>query len=245
MNNKVICVQAFIKEKELSLILEDLEKCINVQNYTLLIFIDSYKDMPWKKPNWVNLNKNTKSFIYNYINSKNSFKKIQLLEPDTNQGPYLGCKNTIDTAFENSDYIIFLEDDVRVSKDFLIYHERVSEINNIFTITGYPMLGLADYTIDAVGKVRLVDWSCSFEFGVNLNIWEKYGYLRGKSVGDYLFAEACRKNGLKSIYPATPRSKRTTFQENSFSLYMCPEKSVEEKDYVLSDNENNIIYYIE
>jgi hypothetical protein len=45
-----------------------------------------------------------------------------LVKSPVNVGPYLGCYNAINTAFETNEFVVFSEDDIVFAKDAILYY---------------------------------------------------------------------------------------------------------------------------
>ena len=108
-NNFVIGVQCFAKIDTLITLLSSLEKCIGVNKYVLVLFLDSCKNAPLENiEKWKLCNKTVQKYIYAYKETNlHKYKDIIILETIINVGPYQGAKSLIDNCFMHSDYIIF------------------------------------------------------------------------------------------------------------------------------------------
>jgi hypothetical protein len=249
MNNYAICINTFIKPKDTQSLLNSLENCIGSKKYNLYISLDSINNMPYNKAEWIGLHKETANYLINYASTKNVFfNNIELVIFNKNYGPYKSCKRIIDIGMQNSDYIIFLEDDCVLSKDFLMYHEYMYENfakqnPSVYTIASSLMYWPKDYSFEdsKINKVNKAEWVPSFEFGITKSVWEKFGSLRGQPPeGDVCFGQSCKDQGMHSLYPLIPRCYRNTYQENSHSAYYAPQKFTEESIPKLSNCDTKI-----
>jgi hypothetical protein len=247
-NNFVIGIQCFVKLEILQLVLEKLEQCYGSNKYTLILFVDSSNNLLYNRPDWIEKNNNVINYIKNYTSNK--FKTIIKHYEKNNLGPYVWCKKTVDLCLDISDYVIFMEDDVIISKDFLLYHEYMfnnyANYNNIFGIASSLMYWPDSYVFDStkIDKVNKASWIPSFEFGMTKTVWDKYGkYRQLQPEGDMYFGQQCKDNNMYCMYPLIPRSYRHTFQDNSYSLYYAPEKQEENKVPQLSSNIENLNYH--
>lgn len=252
MNNHVIGINTFIKTQDTLRLINSLNNCIGVDKYKLCISIDSTNYMAYEnKPEWVDKNIELRNQLIELSQSnKFNFKSIELIILETNRGPYGSCKTIIDHSMKYSDYVIFLEDDCIVSYDFLLYHEYMEQNfaykdPKAYAIASSLMYWPKNYSfgLGKIDKVYKANWVPSFEFGITDKIWQTFGEHRGKfPEGDIYFGQACRDNNMYSFYPMIPRCYRDVYQKDSYSAYYAPEKNIEEKIPVLSENKNNITY---
>lgn len=226
MNNKIICIPTFTKIDTLQQTLKHICLADGSENYTVVIMVDSHKDMPYKnRSDWIIKNNNILEFLDTYI-KKHSFKDLIIIKTPYNYGPYRSCFHLINYCIELSNYVIFLEDDVIIAKDALILYELMFDIqdknNDIFAVSCSSMIkklrSSAEKDIYLLSKAS---WIPSYEFGINKNIWKKYGYIRGNHPGgDVQFGDCCKKSGLYTIFPKVSRCCRIgQYHEDSYSSY--------------------------
>jgi hypothetical protein len=251
--NNIICINTFIKIKDTFLLLDTLNNCVNSHKYQILISIDSTNNMPYlDKNDWIIQNKILKKELIKYIALKKyNFKLINLIILNTNYGPYKACQTIINLGFKFSDYVIFLEDDCVVSKDFLLYHEYmynhyVYKYPKTFAISGSLMYSPEKYDFphSHIDKIYYANWIPSFEFGITYKIWKNFGYLRGlKPEGDIYFGQVCNNLDMHTFYPLIPRCYRNTYQADSYSKYYN-QKTNQNFTTILSNQDTEYMYDI-
>jgi len=252
INNNIICINTFVKIKDVFLLLNTLNNCVNANKYKIFISIDSTNNMPYlHRDHWIVQNKILEKELIKYITSKEyNFKSIDLMILNTNYGPYKSCKTMIDIGFKFSDYIIFLEDDCVVSKDFLLYHEYmynhyVYKHPKTFAISGSSIYipEKYDFPYYHIDKIYYANWVPSFEFGITYKIWKNFGHLREEQEGDIHFAQACNNLDMHTFYPFIPRCYRNVNQKDSNSAYYN-QKNNENLKTILSNQDTELTYDI-
>lgn len=198
-NNFVIGIQCFVKLDILQLVLEKLEQCYGSNKYTLVLFVDSSNNLLYNRPDWIEKNNNVINYIKSYTSDK--FKTIIKYYEKNNLGPYVGCKKTVDLCFQHSDYIIFMEDDSFVSKDYLLYYEYLFDHFMIFddNIFAGSAVSVSCKNKDVTNEVEKVHWINSTEFSITKKIWNEFGHLRSKICGDVEFGYAVKKNNKYTL----------------------------------------------
>lgn len=232
INNYVLAIQAFVKVDTLSYLLQTIPSLIGIEKYTIIIGIDSCNKMRYKnRDHWPEQNKIVKDMVLNFRKSA-PCKKVDIIENDTNMGTAPTCKKIVDHAMNFSDYTIFIEDDIILSKDALLYHEHVFELTksniDVFAISvGGIDLSRINTNIDNLYKLHKLNWVDSAEFGVNKNIWCKYGEIRGQTMGAINFGNACRTDNKYTISPIIKRMCRLGINHpDSYALYYHPKESI-------------------
>ena len=118
--NSCIVVQCFCKPYETIETLKSLEKCIEIIDYNLLIYVD-YSD----NPKFAEKNKEVIEKISQYkLDNEHKYKSIRIEQNKHNEGPYLTCFNAIELAFTYNDFVIFSEDDIIFCKDTINYYNN-------------------------------------------------------------------------------------------------------------------------
>lgn len=126
---------------------------------------------------------------------------------------------------ELSDYVIFLEDDIILGEDALLFYHQAFLFNQkddrMFGVSSQALHGQSSESQDDIFTLKKVNWIGSAEFGVGKKVWQKYGYLRGQRPhGDSNFGHACRKDNMYTIYPIVNRSCRIGIHHpDSYSGY--------------------------
>lgn len=250
-NNHVIAVQTFVKVDTFQYLLDALNSCIGIEKYTVILNIDSCSDMWYQnRLSWIENNKIIKKIAKSFQNN-NFCKSVHIIENEHNLGAYTTCKNSIDNAMNFSDYVIFLEDDIILSKDALLFHENTWEIYkndpNLFAICcGSIDMEHIDTDINNLYQLYSLSWIGSAEFGISKNIWEKYGHIRGQVNGDIDFGMICKNSNMYTICPKIKRCCRMGIDHpDSYSAYHHPKETyIEDRCKPYSDNFNiNISSY--
>ena len=113
-----ILLQCFCKPKETINVLNSLLKCIGINNYNLILYVDISNDLRFKSSNKELINK-LNLFKQNNISK---FKNIEIVKNNENKGPYKTCYEGIEYAFIKNNFVIFSEDDSIFTKDSIIYY---------------------------------------------------------------------------------------------------------------------------
>lgn len=188
------------------LVLEYLSACIGIDNYQILCQID-------KSPLQSELSDLVAEFsssldIHTHLCSKN-----------------LGCNKAIyeclDWGFEDTEFLIHIEDDILLSKDALRYFEFCNKmfINNqrIFTIDGYnnkPSEPINEYGINLASSFKPWGWATwkdrwleikpKWQFSYN-PIYEQGRMVFGGGGWDVCMKQYLRKDRCR-VYPMLARS---------------------------------------
>jgi hypothetical protein len=225
INNKVLAIQCFVKTDTLNLLLKNLSKCYDLENYTVVFLIDSCIEMRYRnREHWVEENKKVNDIVQNY-KENNLNKKNIILKNTKNLGCYVTCYNLIEYCMTLSDYVIFLEDDVILAEDALVFYEKTftdhRDDERLFSISSASINENFSNNKDDLYILQKRPWVNSYEFGINKKVWDKYGYIRGSSPrGDFDFGLACRNNNMYTIGPKISRSCRIGIRhQNSYSAY--------------------------
>lgn len=256
MKSKVLAVQCFVKYDTLSIVLQQLSKCIDRENYVLVFGLDSCIDMPYQnREHWRTNNAKVHNLILEYQKSK-IYKEIIILQNQKNLGCFKTCQKLIDYCMNITDYVIFLEDDVVLSKDGLLWYEYAymlsKEEEKLFAISSAPITGLSSNSDKDLYKMQKCDWIGSCEFGMSKSIWDKYGHLRGQAVaGDVEFGFACRNSNMYTVCPLVSRMFRLgVYHPDSYSTYyhnkavIQPDRYLPVADSFVIDYNNNKLSYV-
>lgn len=219
-NNFVVGVQCFVKLDTLKMTLSKLEECYGANKYTLILYVDSTNQILYKnKLDWIDKNKQVVQYIEKYYSDK--FKHIVKYFEFQNVGPYIGCKKTVDLCFNYSDYVIFMEDDSIVSKDYLLFYENVFSQFILFddNIFGVSANSVTNKDLTNIYGIERVHWINSTEFGITKEKWKQFGDIRAEICGDVKFGQAVKANHKYTIMPKIRRmSKIGQGHPDSFSV---------------------------
>lgn len=140
MNQKVITMTAYKRPDYTKQVLDNLQKCINFEKYTLLVNIE---------PGYSDVIK-----LFDNIPNCDVIVNKQVL------GCAINTFNTLRRGFEQSDYVIHLEDDTIPGIDSLLYLEWVNNTykndSNIFTASAYNRV----YNINEIGPKDYFSAKC-------------------------------------------------------------------------------------
>jgi hypothetical protein len=221
--DKLLAIQCFVKHDTLKVLLNYLSQCVDRENYSVVFAIDSCVDMPYEnRDHWYENNAIVNELLNDYKNQK-YHKETIIIKNKNNHGPFVTCYNLISYCMNMSDFIIFLEDDMLLSKDALIFYQKSYEFlkdnAELFAISTTSVTNSTDKK--DLYKLQKCNWVGSSEFAVTKKTWEKYGYLRGnKTAGDVDFGYACRNNNMYTFSPLVSRARRIGFYHNdSYSSY--------------------------
>lgn len=171
-----------------------LEKCIGIENYTLIIGVDidpnnrqASEEVYGIATDWCN-SWSTRVPTFNDIGNW----KIELHDP------YLGVDlnklDTLQTAYKYSDYVIFLNDDTPISPDGLLFFEwageKFKDDQSIYSICGYNRV--TDQEANQIDP-----WA--YTFGAGDGIW---GFARWRDrheatygIDGSKYIEYCKEHG--------------------------------------------------
>ena len=134
MNNSTaaIILFAYNRAEELQQTLENLLKCIGIEKHSIFIFCDGPKnDSDTEKTNQVKT----------YLKSFEGQKSITIQYAESNKGLAKSIIEGVTQIFEKYESVIVLEDDLIVSKNFLLFMNQAlgfyRDNAGIFSISGY------------------------------------------------------------------------------------------------------------
>jgi hypothetical protein len=253
-NNHVICINAFVKIDDTFHLLNLLNKCIGKEKYDILISVDSTKNMPYTdRDHWHAQNRELTIKLLDYSRSdEHNFASVEIISFGVNHHPYKACKKIIDIGMQRSDYVIFLEDDCCVSRDYLLYHEYMysnfaSNNPQVSAIIGsyYNAHSSREPSQEDINKVNKAQWVTSYEMGICKRVWEQFGDRRGlEPEGDIYFAEDLKQAGLHTLYPEIARCYRHVFQKDAYSNYYAPDKVKSPIFPLMSDNSKPLVFEV-
>lgn len=246
MITKILAIQCFVKYDTTKILLDHLSKCYDKENYIVVFGIDSHINMPYKnREHWIENNKKVLDLVDQYA-LQHLHKDTIILKNEYNLGAYQTCYKLINYCMELSDFVIFIEDDIILGKDALVFYHEVFLLNQqderMFAVSSSG--GISQSQTDLF-TLKKFNWIGSAEFGIEKKIWQKYGQIRGKRPhGDVEFGQACRSNNMYTICPLVQRSCRIGIHHpDSFSAYHRHNMEIEQKKCVpCSDQFSNLDY---
>lgn len=198
-----IVIQCFVKPNETLLVLNSLEKCEGIEEYSLILYVDkANKHSKFEKNNNELIEK-----LKNYKNDK--FQEIIIHVNENNLGPYITCGDAIDFCFKKFDYVIFSEDDATFCKDSIKLYNIFRDMNNVpenclgitassnfFSTNNKNIEYVKKNFIEKINEIKnnvinenlvnkiYIDYFApNKQFGLFKNKWEKIRYFR---TNDYI-----------------------------------------------------------
>lgn len=258
MSNVAICIQAFVKTKELENLIYSLENSYHTKSLDVFVFVDSCKNMPYKnREDWIDKNNSVLRILLDKKKS-NTFNKFSFFQNEENLGTAPTCYRAISKCFDlGYDYVIFTEDDTLFTKDaydFFLKQIIRFQNKNCWAIHGespfFDSKGKKVSTdlIDQISKVvenenlthaiSSMNWVNSTNFMISKEKWNSYGTFRGKKMGAIEFGEECKKNDGFSVYPIIPRVVDIGMvAADGYSSYFHGENVQEIKSTYLTSND--------
>lgn len=209
---KILAIQCFVKYDTLKIVLENLLRCYNKEKYTVVFGLDSCQNMPYQnRSSWLENNKKILELITNYKKQK-YHKDTIILKNEKNLGCYQTCYKLINYAMDLSEFVIFIEDDVLLGRDSLIFYEKAFDIfsndEKLFAVSS-SAVSIHEKKEKNLFKLQKCNWVPSFQFGLCKKVWQKYGKNRGNGPqGDIDFGFDCRNNDMYTLCPKISRSLR-------------------------------------
>jgi hypothetical protein len=233
--NSALIIQCFVKPKETLDTLYSFEKCKEIKDYDLIIYVDRAK----KNSLFVKENDKLIETVNKYAElNKNKYKDIIVIVSNENLGPYICCGDAINYAFENHEFVVFTEDDSIFTADTLNYFNfyrdgkipndekclgitsqtQLFSINNkedIFNINDAKYKNLINNTLedDLLNKIVKISNFSNKQFGIFKNKWNIIKHFRTHEyllehniVSDYATTLFVAKNKYYSYYSVIPRT---------------------------------------
>jgi hypothetical protein len=211
--NKVITISLYNRVDYSKQVLEHLSKCIGVEDYEILVHIDR---SPWVDE------------LMDLVGGYSSDLDIHVFSPAKNLGCNRSIYECLDWGFEDTDYLIHIEDDILLSYDALKYFEWAGETfkndQTVFTVDGYNNENPFPVATCWSDNLHIVKKATSFKpwgWAIWKDRWEgikdrwqfNYGsrYEQGKLVFGGGGWDVCMKQYLRGdrcrVYPLLARTK--------------------------------------
>ncbi len=154
-----IVIFCYDRVEHLKKTVESLLKNVEAKQSILYIYSDGYKN---------EADKNLIQNVRDYIDTIEGFKAIYKIKRNKNFGLANSIISGVSEVINKHGSIIVLEDDLQVSKDFILYMNKALEYyknqTNIFSISSYcaPIRIPADYTFDTFlfNRINSWGWAC-------------------------------------------------------------------------------------
>jgi len=222
-----VAVQCFVKTDTLQGLLDSLLHCEGHSEIHLFIRQDNAHGSR-REPEFIPAAQKVQSFIIDFMGRHGRrFRTLDYRPNERNLGPYATCKVVLDDVFKKHDFAIFLEDDVVLSSDALLWFREVQQLG-LLAENNWAIAGQSIF-FDAKGKVvdqefiaaasrmaqeqnlvrkftvhQFVPSSC---FATTSRWWAEFGALRGEPRGDVLLCERTKGEARGCVFPIVPRAK--------------------------------------
>jgi hypothetical protein len=225
---KSLVIAVFVKDDLIQLQIDNLLLLKNISDYNVIFFQDGISDCIHNKYNsdyYHDKHKRVGEIINKNLKKFNS--AIYQISP-TNIGPSGLCKLSMDYAFKTNDFCIYLEDDVFLANNALIWFTYTSTLLHWDT---YKFISaesiyydsrsevLSDETIEHIKThisnnkyqqyfIEINKFLTSSVFATTKDIWNsEIRVLRGGMNGENQLNDAIQLHNWKCIFPVVPFAK--------------------------------------
>lgn len=187
------------------------------------------------------------------------FKSVEFKQNESNLGCYETCRLSIDYAFRDHEYVIFVEDDGVFSKDALNWFLAARNFKEFSDPACRAVTGESIYfnsgnvvaprkfrqkIIEGANKTTIgldyitLNFVTSTVFAVDAEKWNKIREVRGQINGDVTLCEICREENLFCIFPIVPRVDDIGMRHaQGYSVGIHAAENVSDKNtYMTSDD---------
>src|SRR5229473_1352329 len=208
-----VVVQCFVKVDTLCEVLEALSKSEGADQIDLVVWHEGLFGTrreaeftePWQK---------VCQFLISFSDShRGQFRSIETYENARNLGPYETCKNAIDYAFREHEFVIFTEDDVIFSRDALVWFAEIRalgllEQEGIWAIAAesiffdarekYVEQSFIEEALTTTREQQLLNKYTTHKFvpsscfATSRQRWAEFGEARGRTNGDVEVCGRCQ-----------------------------------------------------
>lgn len=224
---KAIVVAVFVKDDLTQRQIDNLLNLENIDNYHVYFYQDHTINSPkYNTPHYSTKLENVKSIITNNLSK---FKSATFNRSGTNLHPYGICKASLDYAFGQNEFCIFLEDDVFLAKNALkwfdyIYENKLLSWNTYKFCTGESIFFDThdmnkNPTCEEIDNIKqyvkeneynkyfyeINHFLTSSIFATTKQIWNtQIRTVRGSMNGECALNDLINKHKWKSIFPLVP-----------------------------------------
>lgn len=214
-------------------VLESLDRCDKVELFDLFIFSDGEKNKDDEKVRMV------RDIIDHYSNYSR-FKSVKVIKSTKNKGLANSVISSITSIITEKGSVIVLEDDLVVSKDFLLYMQGALDyyrnVGNVWSITAYsPRLNSTkEYPHDIFYCERAGSWGwATWKDRWDKIDWSVSDYNKFKSNWHKRFRFSRRGPDLPKLLDLQMSGQIDSwatifcyqqFIDNSFTVYPCVSK---------------------
>lgn len=227
---KAIAIQAFNKADSILGTLDSIARSRGSDKYHIVILQDgcSGSDETEKyRSAWAQTTKALEAWI---SRNRDYFVSVRFDRSKENNGPYRTAERLIRRALENSESVIFSEDDVIFERDAMEWFERALAHPmflrpNVWAIAGESRffdsnrhspsdadvcraLEMAE-TRNLIDRFVYLDFLPSSCFATTRDKWAEFGRTRGIANGDRAVVERCRAEAKLCFWPVIARCRDT------------------------------------
>jgi len=226
--SKSIAVQAFNKAENVLRTVDSIRRSSGSDDYHLVIRQDACTgsaETEKYRSAWVQTAQALEAWI---SRNEDHFLSVRFDRADENEGPYRTAERLISRALENSESVIFSEDDLTFEQDAIDWFERalihpMFRRSNVWAIAGESRffdsyrhnpsnadvsgaLKLAE-SHDLIGKFVYLDFVPSSCFATTREKWAEFGDTRGTQRGDRAVVDRCMAEGKVCFWPVIARCR--------------------------------------
>jgi hypothetical protein len=271
MNSVSILIMLFVKDDILNKILDKLKKVEGIDNVHLVFLQDNLQGSPFFDYNrFINKFTNCQNIIKNRIHE---FRSAEYICNDYNKGVYTTHYEGLEYCLSKHKYVIYLEDDVIVTKNFLNYFNYFFKNNllglgeNKIQFIGGESIFFEnhqkDYEITQEKKTLLLDYinnhklnnyyhtqnlycpsSC---FCINREIWNKIKHIKIQSHSDTRLNKFIQDNNFKTAMPIVPLCEDIgMLHDSGYSVQIHTKEHVQEikNGYIFEELQSQYSYQL-
>jgi len=227
---KSIVVAVFIKDDFIQRQIDNLLALDGLSEYKVIFVQDNPRNSPkYDSEHYREKHDN----VRNIVNSNlGRFPSAELYQLDSNFHPYGTCQRGLDFAFKDADYCIFIEDDVFLAKNALVWFNYFYN-NGLLKWDSYKFVSGESiyYDTQNIEKTPSGEQLERIKDQITANRYQQYYYeishfltssifattreiwnteireMRGSINGECVLNDAIRDNNWKSIFPVVPFAK--------------------------------------
>jgi hypothetical protein len=228
MSSIAILIMLFVKDDLLNKIIDKLKEVEGIDNVHLVFLQDNILGSKFFNFNrFINNFTNCQHIIKNRINE---FKSAEYICNDYNKGVYRTHYEGLEYCLSKHKYVIYIEDDVIVTKNFLNFFNYFFN-NNLLGLGENKIQFIAGESIffesrkkeyefteekislllDYIEKKKLNTyyyiqntWCPSSCFCISNEIWDVIKHIKNQTHSDTLLSKFIRDNNLKTVMPIVP-----------------------------------------
>jgi hypothetical protein len=260
MESLTVIVQTFIKTDTLKELFASLLNCFLIEHVRLILWCDNPKGSRKEAEHSLLQPKVMRLLREFSACSGKAFRSVEIHENSQNFGTCKTCEIAFDYAFIDSDFVIFVEDDVIFARDALAWFLGIRDSGILrkelyWAVAGESIFfdarnnkvqsALINEAIEIATTQDLVDqytfhkFVPSTCFATTREKWQEFGKTRGQPTGDVDVCRRCEIEDKFCIFPIIPRVKDTgMLHDLGYSVMLHSKQGVVEHNkqtYLLSD----------